>query len=557
MIEKSFETVVQCAGIFTITLREALLATKTMNLWERREEFIDALLEGGPLELDLASHDKTCVIWRMAGTARTPGSLVEYQLAIGFAARGVKPVVVLCNGAIPNGCVFSDPITRSKCADGREMSMSEFCASCYGFEKKSIDGLQLPFEVITIPPKQSQEGGLSSLRDGKSLRHFKNSDPEIYEIAFSSFVRWIKGDIREPQSDKEFEVFEGFVHAACFMRQCVVEISEKYQPDFSVVSHPFYVDWGTWFEYELSQGSRVVTWIHDTFDSRRFQFRSMAAGKRSFTNYPVKAQLLEQLPGLMKPGPINIIRERLTQRTKLPHEPAWSRREKTQAWCIFSHVLWDGHIVSGGGVFSSSSAWLVKTIELANRKKSIRWYLKAHPAEAEHSNSGVIEILRERGVELGSHIEFISAKSDVDTYGLLMKCDGVVTINGTIGLEAACYGRQVLLGGNAAYSGFGLAVEPETVEGYERIMLSIERLPPLSRAQVHLGQALAYQIFVNQSIALPVWGNWSAGANSEVVTLDPTKVKAVREPGVDENIDQVFSNLINGGQVSNGRVVTS
>ena len=74
--------------------------------------------------------------------------------------------------------------------------------------------------------------------------------------------------------------------------------------------------------------------------------------------------------------------------------------------------------------------------------------------------------------------------ADLNTKSISTCADAIVTVHGTAGLEFACLGVPVVLAGRPFYSGFGFTTEPESVTDYERELLALKDISPLSESQV-------------------------------------------------------------------------
>ncbi len=184
-------------------------------------------------------------------------------------------------------------------------------------------------------------------------------------------------------------------------------------------------------------------------------------------------------------------------RQRLGLDPA----RKTAA--IFSHIFWDATFFWGHDLFSNYEEWFVETIRAACANQSVNWIVKVHPANVtKNIRDGVsgepaeMTVIRNHVGVLPPHISLIPADSDINTYSLLDVIDFCLTVRGTIGIEAASFGKVVLTAGTGRYDHLGFTVDSETPEEYLERLAKISEIPQLSPAQTELAERFAYGVFL-------------------------------------------------------------
>lgn len=185
----------------------------------------------------------------------------------------------------------------------------------------------------------------------------------------------------------------------------------------------------------------------------------------------------------------------LRQRLRL--DPA----RKTAA--IFSHIFWDATFFWGRDLFSNYEEWFVEAIRAACANPSVNWIVKVHPANVtKNIRDGVsgepseMTVIRRHIGELPPHISLIPADSDINTYSLFDVIDFCLTVRGTIGIEAASFGKVVLTAGTGRYDHLAFTVDSETREEYLERLAKISEIPPLSPSQRELAERFAYGVFL-------------------------------------------------------------
>lgn len=166
---------------------------------------------------------------------------------------------------------------------------------------------------------------------------------------------------------------------------------------------------------------------------------------------------------------------------------------------IFPHIFWDGTFFWGDDLFGSYEKWFEAVLKEAARNPSVNWIIKVHPANlvkdqrdgytGEHSEVSAIK--RCLG-ELPEHIKLLPADAEISTLSLFCVSNYCLTVRGTVGIEAACFGIPVLTAGTGRYDRHGFTIDSSSREEYLGRLHSIQDIPPITREQVELACRYAY-----------------------------------------------------------------
>lgn len=219
---------------------------------------------------------------------------------------------------------------------------------------------------------------------------------------------------------------------------------------------------------------------------------------------------------------------------------------------IFPHILWDGTFFWGTDLFSSYEEWLVETVRVAARDRSVNWILKIHPAHivknARDRVAGepaeTMAIRRHLG-EVPSHVRLLEPTSRVSTYSLYSIADACLTVRGTVGIEAATFGIPTLTAGTGRYDRHGFTVDPDSKAAYLDAVAGVATLPRLTSAERELALRFALGEFVLRPLPLRSLSyEFERDAAATAVTRRfPTKESAWRE--ADEI--RTFAEWVSGG----------
>lgn len=174
---------------------------------------------------------------------------------------------------------------------------------------------------------------------------------------------------------------------------------------------------------------------------------------------------------------------------------------------IVPHILWDATFSYGENIFVDYLTWLVKVLELS-AKANIKFVCKLHPDlmwKAKRLAQGFdhLGFITTKLEELGAeNIIILSPETNISPISLIRNSKAVLTVRGTAGLEAACYGVPTMTAGSGRYSSFGFTLDSETEEDFTNNFQKINKLEKLTESQMITARKLAYRIFFQKPLPL-------------------------------------------------------
>jgi len=171
---------------------------------------------------------------------------------------------------------------------------------------------------------------------------------------------------------------------------------------------------------------------------------------------------------------------------------------------VFPHIFWDGTFFWGRDVFDDYEAFFTETMKVAYRTPNVNWIVKVHPANlVKNKRDGVTGRLGELRVldSLGPkppHIHVIDASSDISTLSLFEVGDVCVTVRGTVGLEAACFGLTTITAGTGRYDHLGFTIDPETPREFLDTIAQAHKIPRRTPDLIERARRYAYGILLER-----------------------------------------------------------
>lgn len=213
----------------------------------------------------------------------------------------------------------------------------------------------------------------------------------------------------------------------------------------------------------------------------------------------------------------------LFDRSSLLRELGFSPDRKTAV--VFPHIFWDGTFFWGRDIFPSYEEWFVKTITHAADNTNLNWVIKVHPAnrvkdirDGYQGAHNEVQVIMDTLAEMPAHIHVLPADSPISTLSLFTLADYCLTVRGTVGMEAACFGIPVVTAGTGRYDRKGFTIDPQSMDGYSDIIAHLHELDCLSEGQVKLARRFAYGALLCRPLPLEVMG--MAYAQDDRATLD-------------------------------------
>lgn len=176
---------------------------------------------------------------------------------------------------------------------------------------------------------------------------------------------------------------------------------------------------------------------------------------------------------------------------------------------IYPHIFWDGTFFWGDDLFSNYQEWFIETIKAAIGNTKLNWIVKIHPAnltkalrDGYAAPQTEMEVIGDVIGELPANFCVLEANTEISTLSIHQLSDYCVTVRGTVGLEAACFGATVLTAGTGRYGGRGFTIDSTTRHEY------LERIRTLGGVEldlensVELAERYAYGSFLSRTLPL-------------------------------------------------------
>lgn len=179
---------------------------------------------------------------------------------------------------------------------------------------------------------------------------------------------------------------------------------------------------------------------------------------------------------------------------------------------IFPHIFWDATFFWGTDLFENYEAWFVETVKAACKNTAVNWVVKVHPANivknhrdgvsTEHSE---LTAIRQSIGELPPHVKLLEADTEISTLSLFKAVDACVTVRGTTGIEAACFGMPVLTAGTGRYDRLGFTLDSDSREEFLARLADVQNTERLTPQQNELALKHAWGVLIARPVSLKIF----------------------------------------------------
>lgn len=135
--------------------------------------------------------------------------------------------------------------------------------------------------------------------------------------------------------------------------------------------------------------------------------------------------------------------------------------------------------------FTDFLDWMTYTADEIGKNTSVSWLLKPHPCDPWYGGIRLADVVQ----ELPPHVSLCPEQTDSLT--ALLAADYVVTVHGTVAIEATARGVPVLCADRSYYSGWGFARVAKSREDYARLLANIQTLAHPTEEQRKRAMAVA------------------------------------------------------------------
>ena len=195
-------------------------------------------------------------------------------------------------------------------------------------------------------------------------------------------------------------------------------------------------------------------------------------------------------------------RERLRIELSNGHEPPAVDAARTELGLdagkktaiVFANFAVGASLSWESSLFDTRADWLIETARAACENDRVNWVIQTG------SDRGAS--LRTELRSLPTHVAVVSGDSEISAASLISLMDYCVTMEDSVGIEAARLGIPVLTAGEGVIEGKGFTVDSPSRHWYRARIRQVDEIRPLTRRQIDLAERFAYAYFVSRPLKM-------------------------------------------------------
>jgi len=405
---------------------------------------------------------------------------------------------------------------------------------------------------------------LDSIRSIDEFESLSYSDIKIGKSVLSTALRRLRKGKIDLTTDSHRSVVRSILTISIETSRAAVNLIREVKPDCVVFHEKGYTPVAEIFQACISASIDTVQWCgapkSDSLLFKRYNNLNMwdhplslsSTTKRKFEDFCFLDGgefIIRQIEdGYVSNAWFN--RQQLqTDKIILPKDEVYKRLGislNSKVAVIFCHILYDATFFFGDSLYSDYQDWLIETVRCAISNNNLTWIIKVHPVNVWRSKVDgkameqlEVSALQKAFGKLPSHIKFMPADTEINTYSLFSCIDYGLTVRGTVGMELPCFGIPVITAGTGRYSGSGFTVDPRSKIEYEAVLSRIHLLPRLREDEILSARKYMYAALTFRPVVM----------KSLEITHNPQRIvlntKALERLGEQRDLCEISSFILN------------
>ena len=365
---------------------------------------------------------------------------------------------------------------------------------------------------------------LKSAKDKQKLLEIKLSNISLGKSALASLIRKTRGNLEINDKYYKDSLLLGLINAYESL-DYAKKIFLKHKPKGLILFDRGYTPQAEFFEFFLKNGSSVIqinAAHNNNFVYKRYNQDNIDDHPHSLSDWSWKKirnmnwgeqkrkKILDEISNSYSSG--EWFSEVGTQFETREYSPDFLIKKldldpTKKTAIIFPHILWDATFSWGTNLFNDYEDWLIQTLKTAINNSNLNWIIKIHPANTVKNkrdgfsgkSAEIIAIKKTIG-ELPNNFYIIDESTKIKTISLYSIVDFCLTVRGTVGIEAACFGKRVLTAGTGRYDKKGFTNDSSSISQYLEKISNLHNIESMTNDEIDLAQKYAYGSFLNKPI---------------------------------------------------------
>jgi hypothetical protein len=446
-----------------------------------------------------------------------PNVTMESMLAVALTLRKAHVDFLLCDGVLP-ACMACEFVWYSDPARFYKKRLSKpVCESCFVPTYKKLRSLGIKVHCYSNSLtkddfKKAEE--ISSDTSFTDIGNYRLEGCAVGEHAIAGALRFFsKGSFTDEIYAES--VARQYFQAALLSTFAMQNFLRKHAYQVAVFHHGIYVPQGIVGEVCRKEKVRVVNW-NPSYRKHTFIFSHNNSYHHTMITEPVSGW--ENIEWTEEKEIVTM--DYLKSRWYGTKDWIWFHEKPVEEVskiakesgidfnkpCIgmLTNVFWDAQLHYKSNAFKNMLDWVFQTIQYFAGRPELQLIIRVHPAEVRGmlpSRQKIVDEINKTMPELPKNIFVIPPESQISTYAVMEKCNGVIIYSTKTGIEISSMGIPVIVAGEAWIRNKGFSVDASSPEEYFALL---DNLPyeKLSSEKLLRARKYAYHFFFRRMIPL-------------------------------------------------------
>jgi hypothetical protein len=390
------------------------------------------------------------------------------------------------------------------------------CETC--FQDNKYDFLEKLGFKINIFTKFLDENDLEKINlEMRNLdikkNHINNLSIDLHEHALSNTLRYFaKGNLTGEKF--ESEIYKRFYYSCLITYFAFKKIIKKNKYSNIIMSHGIYCPHG--IINDLCKLNNIQTYIYiPSYRKKTFiiskndtYHKTMVSSDKKYFSNPLNNKQKK------------VLKKYINGRMTGKYDWIWFNKENNLStsniinknnintnnniFLLLTNVVWDARLHYTNNCFDNILEWIFTTIDFFIKNQNKTVIVRVHPAEITgsiKSRQKVFDEIMNKYKKLPSNIIIIKPESPDSTYKLMELSDCVLVHSTKASIEAAYFGKRVIVAGEAWIKNKGFTLDPINKSEYLEFLGG--EIKKLNKIEVELAKSFAYYFFFKKMIKIP------------------------------------------------------
>ena len=147
--------------------------------------------------------------------------------------------------------------------------------------------------------------------------------------------------------------------------------------------------------------------------------------------------------------------------------------KENSTFAIFPHIYWDSSSAAGDDLFKNYRDWFESTVEYILKNTASKIIVKDHPSNlyklsivGKQYLSPIKSFIDKLLPDFKDRITYYPPETKTSTLVLIEAADYIMTVRGTVGVEACLLNKEVIFAGSGRFNGYKFGMFPSTKKEY-------------------------------------------------------------------------------------------